>query len=162
MPTTREQLAIRIAEAVREFQDATEEVDHAGANLMGVNRTDLRCLGLLGRGGPMTAGQLASEIGLSGGATTTAIDRLVRQGYAERVRDDGDRRRVTIEVTQRASDLMQKVWGPLGAEAQALLLRRDEAELEVILDFLREGTSFQAEQADRIRREDQVGGLESS
>lgn len=162
MPTTREQLAIRIAEAVREFQDATEEVDYAGANLMGVNRTDLRCLGLLGRGGPMTAGQLASEIGLSGGATTTAIDRLVRRGYAERVRDDGDRRRVTIEVTQRASDLMQKVWGPLGAEAQALLLRRDEAELEVILDFLREGTSFQAEQADRIRREDQVGGLESS
>lgn len=151
--STREQLAIQIAEAVREFQDATDEVDHAGANLMGVNRTDLRCLGLLGRRGAMTAGRLACEVGLSTGATTTAIDRLARQGYVERVRDDQDRRRITIEITPQATAAMERVWGPLGKEAQALLLRRNNDELESILDFLREGTRFQAEHAHRIRRQ---------
>lgn len=153
MATTRDQLAVQIAEAVRDFQDATDEVDHAGAGLLGVNRTDLRCLSLLGRRGPMTAGRLASEVGLTTGAATTAIDRLVRQGYVDRVRDDQDRRRITIEITPRATTLMEKVWGPLGEEARALLLRRTRDELEAILDFLHEGTRFQAEHADRIRRQ---------
>ena len=153
MATAREELAAKIAEAVREFQDATDQVDHAGAGLMGVNRTDLRCLGLLGRRGPMTAGQMASAVGLTTGATTTAIDRLVRQGYVERVRDDQDRRRITIEITPEATALIEKTWGPLGKEAHTLLMRRSEGELEVILNFLREGTRFQTEHADRIRRQ---------
>lgn len=153
MATTREQLAAEIAQAVSEFQDATDEFDHAGAGLLGVNRTDLRCLGLLSRRGAMTAGQLAAEVGLTTGATTTAIDRLVRQGYVERVRDDQDRRRITIEIAPHATALIEKVWGPLGKESQALLTRRSKAELEAILDFLREGTRFQAEHADRIRRQ---------
>ncbi|MEB3370089.1 MarR family winged helix-turn-helix transcriptional regulator [Saccharopolyspora mangrovi] len=155
MATTREQLAAEVTQAVSEFQDATDEFDHVGAGLLGVNRTDLRCLGLLSRRGAMTAGQLATEVGLTTGSTTTAIDRLVRKGYVERVRDDHDRRRITIEITPEAAALIEKLWGPLGRESQVLLMRRSKAELEAILEFLREGTRFQAEHADRIRRQAQ-------
>ena len=153
MATARAQLSAEVARAVAEFQDATDEVDEAGARLLGVNRTDVRCLGLLGRCGPMTAGQLASEVGLTTGATTTAIDRLVRQGYVVRVRDEQDRRRITIKLTDGATALIDKVWGPLGRDSHALLMRRSKTELQAILDFLRDGTTFQAEQAERIRQE---------
>lgn len=153
MAQTKEQLVAEIAQAVSEFQDATDEFDHAAAGLLGINRTDLRCLGLLSRLGAMTAGQLAAEVGLTTGATTAAIDRLERHGHVQRVRDDQDRRRITIEITPGATALIEKVWGPLGRESQALLIRRSKAELEAILDFLREGTRFQAAHADRIRRQ---------
>jgi hypothetical protein len=49
--------------------------------------------------------------------------------------------------------MVDKVWGPLGRDSHALLMRRSKAELEVILDFLEEGVTFQAEQAERIRGE---------
>lgn len=157
MPNAREQLITDITRAVSEFQDATDDVDEAGSALLGINRTDLRCLGVLSRGGAMTAGTLASEVGLSTGATTTAIDRLASHGYVERVRDDRDRRRITIALTATANALIEEVWGPIGKESHELLRRRSRAELGAIHDFLLEGTKFQAEHAARIRRAHRLG-----
>src|SRR6266545_3110812 len=88
-----------VMQAVAAFQDAADQVDEAAARRLGLNRTDLRCLGILTRFGPTSAGQLAFAAGLSPGAATTAVDRLVRAGYAQRVHDEQDRRRVTVQAT---------------------------------------------------------------
>jgi hypothetical protein len=53
---------------------------------LGVSATDRKCLDLLSRG-PVTAGQLARFTGLTTGAVTGIIDRLVKVGYAERISD---------------------------------------------------------------------------
>ncbi|SEG96645.1 DNA-binding transcriptional regulator, MarR family [Saccharopolyspora kobensis] len=153
MPDTREQLIADIGRAVSEFQDATDEVDEAGAARLGVNRTDLRCLNALNRHGALTAGALATAVGLSTGATTIAVDRLVRQGYVERVRADQDRRRITITITPAATALIEELWGPIEEESHELLRRRSQAELKAIREFLREGAEFQTDHAARIRRE---------
>jgi DNA-binding MarR family transcriptional regulator len=50
------------------------------------------------RGG-LTAGELATAAGLTTGAITGVIDRLERAGYARRVRDSRDRRKISLEVT---------------------------------------------------------------
>ena len=50
----------------------------------------------------MSAGQLASAIGLTSGATTTAIDRLERAGYVHRRSDPTDRRRVLVVASEEA------------------------------------------------------------
>ena len=71
---------------------------------MGVNRTDGRCLDLLEHRGQMSAGELARASGLSTGAITAVIDRLEHAGYAQRVADPADRRRVLIEPTAKAFD----------------------------------------------------------
>lgn len=152
MPNSRDQLIAEITEAVREFQNATDEVDEAAATMLGINRTDLRCLAVLSRCGPLTAGQLASEVGLSSGATTSAIDRLVRQGHVERMRRDRDRRRITVALTSRAVELLAHIWGPIGQEGTRRLRRRDLSQLEAIHGFLQEGVALQAEHAARIRR----------
>ena len=49
--------------------------------------------------------ELAAEAGLTTGAVTAVIDRLERAGYARRVRDDEDRRRVKVEVTPKLEQL---------------------------------------------------------
>jgi len=151
MSNSRDQLIADIAEAVRDFQDATDEVDEAAAAMLGINRTDLRCLAVLTRCGSLTAGQLASEVGLSSGATTSAIDRLVRQGHVERVRRDRDRRSITVTLTPSAVELKAQIWGPIGQESMGRLRRRNLAQLEAIHGFLEEGIALQVEHAARIR-----------
>lgn len=92
----------RLGDEVRAGQRATDAVDEAVTELFGVNRTDARCMDILEHHGRMTAGQLASLSGLSTGAVTAVVDRLERAGYARRVPDPSDRRRVLLELTERA------------------------------------------------------------
>jgi len=62
----------------------------------------MRCLDILGRRGPMTAGQLSDESGLSTGAVTFLLDRLELAGMVKRRRDTDDRRRVWVELVPAA------------------------------------------------------------
>ena len=80
-----------------------DAVGQAAASVIGINQTDLICLNALFRDGPMSAGSLATAIGLTTGATTTAIDRLERSGYARRRGDPNDRRRVLIEASEEGA-----------------------------------------------------------
>lgn len=80
-----------------------DSVGRAAAPLIGINQTDLICLNVLYRRGAMTAGQIAATVGLTTGATTTVIDRLVRGGYVTRRGDVADRRRVVVEVDPDAA-----------------------------------------------------------
>lgn len=75
-------------------------VGQAAAAHIGINQTDLICLNALFRQGPTPAGQLASILGLTSGATTTAIDRLERAGYVHRRNDPTDRRRVLVVASE--------------------------------------------------------------
>lgn len=143
-------LIATVMQAVAAFQDATDQIDETAATRLGLNRTDLRCLGILERAGAMTAGQLAESVGLSPGAITAAVDRLVRAGYAHRIRDVSDRRRVTIEPTPAAQTASEKIWGPIGVEAHRRLSRRTIEELTIIHDFLVEGYQMQTRHAQRI------------
>jgi len=59
----------------------------------------IRFLDVLQEREPLTAGELAVEAGLTTGAVTTVLDRLERAGYALRVRDTHDRRRILVELT---------------------------------------------------------------
>ena len=75
-----------VALELGELRKAGDQLDEAVALQFGLNRTDLRCLGILYRRGRVTAGELAEESGLTPGAITTVLDRLERGGYANRVR----------------------------------------------------------------------------
>ena len=144
-------LVDEVAGEITGFQNAADLVDEAAAERLGVNRTDQRCLGLLHAHGPMTAGQLAQASALSPGATTTALDRLERAGYARRVRDPEDRRSVLVELTPEARRLIDELYGPLGAAGRARLARYNDEQLLFLRDFLREGRALQVDQAARIR-----------
>lgn len=147
----REELIGAVMHAVAAFQDGTDQVDEAASHRLGLNRTDLRCLGILTRTGAMTAGQLASAAGLSPGAATTVVDRLTHAGYAQRIRDQEDRRRVFVEATPAAHTRAHEIWGPIAQESHQRLSARSDTQLRVILGFLEEGRLLQVEHAARIR-----------
>jgi DNA-binding MarR family transcriptional regulator len=94
---------------VRGWQADQELFDSTVIELAGVNRTDWRCLDLLGTRGPMTAGQLADAVRLTTGAVTGLLDRLEAAGLVRRIRDTQDRRLVIVEVT----DEVDRVGAPV-------------------------------------------------
>src|ERR671933_1184232 len=99
MSSRKRELFDELITEVRLSQNATDRFDQAVADALGINRTDMRCTDVLEREGPVTAGRLAEATGLTTGAITTVIDRLERGGFARRLRDPDDRRRVLVDLT---------------------------------------------------------------
>jgi DNA-binding MarR family transcriptional regulator len=98
-------------ELIRRNQVLTQMLDEAAAQYLGINTTDGRAIDVIDQAGRITAGDLARELRLSTGAVTTIVDRLEKAGYARRVSDPDDRRRVLIETTPKVARLSEDIYG---------------------------------------------------
>jgi DNA-binding MarR family transcriptional regulator len=128
-------------------------MDAAAALFFGIHRTDLSLLDVLQFGGRMTAGELARRGSLSPGAVTAALDRLERAGYVRRVRDEVDRRRVFVEVTDKMLERAGQVYGPLAARSEELLESLNDDQLRATIEVLNKGADMQLERAAALREE---------
>jgi len=140
---------------VREFRtggNLDDAFDHLAAQRLGVNETDLHCLNIVENAGGITAGNLALLAGLTTGAITGVIDRLEQRGYARRVSDSEDRRRVRVEVTRAFYARADKIWGPVRADWGSALAKFSTDELELITEFLRASNEVGRRHLDRLRQ----------
>jgi DNA-binding MarR family transcriptional regulator len=121
---------------------------------LGVSATDRKCLDLLSRR-PVTAGEIARFTGLTTGAVTGIIDRLVKAGYAERISDPEDRRRVLVarKSNSRLDEILPAVFGPLGHDMASLTSGYTQRELAVIADFFSRTREVLLTNTMRVERE---------
>lgn len=145
------ELVERVAQASADFGAANTEVDDAVADLLGVNPTDRRIVGLVFSAGPLSAGALAGAAGLSPAATTTAVQRLVAAGHLVREIDPADRRRTVLTLTDSAAEAIRRSYGPVAEDGMRILAGYRPAELALIEEFLRKGIDLQRRHAARIR-----------
>jgi DNA-binding MarR family transcriptional regulator len=138
---------------IRRSQNATDRFDQAVADALGLNRTDMRCLDIVDREGPVPAGRLAEAMGLTTGAITTVLDRLERAGYARRVRDADDRRRVLVEVSPEAAAGAAAFYGEHLRFSERMYQRYTVDQLEMLLGFVREGRELNEREAARVEEE---------
>ena len=151
MSSKRRQAALdALNREVRGWQADQELFDSTVIELAGLNRTDWRCLDILGTRGPMTAGQLAAAVRLTTGAVTGVLDRLEAAGLVRRIRDTQDRRRVIVEVTDELARQGAPVYGPLIADAAEAHAVFDVDELEVITRFIQIERELLAKHTERI------------
>jgi DNA-binding MarR family transcriptional regulator len=148
---SKEELTEELIRLAREFEAANDAFDEVACQRLGVNRTDLRCLNIVENQGPMTAGTLARMSGLTTAAVTAVLDRLERAGYARRVRDEGDRRQVIVELTPLLAERAGQIWGPLGEEASADLGRMSVEELKAVIGYHRTGRDLNERHVERVR-----------
>jgi DNA-binding MarR family transcriptional regulator len=149
--TSKQQLIDQVVSEFRASGNQDDAFDNVAAARLGVSRTDLHCLNAIENAGGLTAGQLAAESGLTTGAVTGVIDRLERAGFARRVPDPKDRRRVMVEVTPDFYARAGKIWGPVKADWEATMASNfTVAELERIIDFLRLSTEIGGRHLDRL------------
>jgi DNA-binding MarR family transcriptional regulator len=152
MTVKRDELIQRLAMAIRRSQNVSEAFDEQVASVLGINRTDLRCLDILDQRGPLTAGQLAEAMHLSTGAITTLVDRLERAGYARRVRDTEDRRRVLVELVPDFRQRGEDFYAPLFEGTLQLVEGRSDRELERMIDLMEKGTALVERELEKLER----------
>jgi DNA-binding MarR family transcriptional regulator len=153
--TTRRSINALVDELVREFRVSGNQdnaFDNLAAERLGVNETDLHCLNIIETSNGLSAGELAARSGLTGGAVTGVLDRLERAGFARRVPDAADRRRLRVEVTPAFYEAAGRIWGPLAADWHTTLAKRfTRDELERITDFFRVTNDLGRRHLNRLR-----------
>jgi DNA-binding MarR family transcriptional regulator len=148
----KEDVIRRLIYEARASQAATERFDALACDALGINRTDATCLDILdNEGGVLTAGRLAELSGLTTAAVTAVLDRLEAKGYARRVRDEKDRRRVLVEVTDLLRSRGEEIWRPLGDEGTRALQGLTLDELATVIDYFRVSRELNERHAERIR-----------
>jgi MarR family len=119
-----------------------------------VSPTDRKCLDLLSRG-PITAGELGRFTGLTSGAVTGIIDRLVAAAFAERVIDPNDRRRVLVsrKPGSKLDHVLPAIFGPLGDDMTEVASRYSSEQLTAIADFLARTRDVLVENTKRLEQQ---------
>jgi DNA-binding MarR family transcriptional regulator len=154
---SREDVLSEVAEELRLSGVTNDIADQVVADFLGLNRTDTRCLDIIERLDGVSAGRLASEAGLSTGAVTTVLDRLERAGYARRVQDPGDRRRVLVELTPAARRELQELYAPLTDATMRQLEGYTTDEVSLVRDFMRDNRRLNEAHAERVRARRRFG-----
>jgi DNA-binding MarR family transcriptional regulator len=138
---------------LREHAVEAERLVQAFADSHHMHPTDLNALLAVMQadraGMPLTPGRLGQQLDLSSGATTAVIDRMERAGHVRRIRDERDRRRVTLHYGDAASAVGSAYFGPLGSRMDKLLSGYSADELNVIRRFIVDATEVL-----RLRRRD--------
>jgi len=111
----------------------------------------------MGRAKALTAGELADITGLTTGAITGVIDRLEKAGYAERVRDAYDRRKVLIQpLNSPKLEALNGLFDPLMQAMTTLMERYTEQERTAIIDFVQRSIMILQDETQRLRAEDEL------
>lgn len=147
----RAEVLVRLARVGREQSDATVLFHARLASALDLHPTDYKTLSVLERLGPLSAGEIARHTGLAAASVTNLIDRLESRGFASRVRDSRDRRRVLVEaVAERIRAARRSLTSPARSLAR-LYERYSEAELAVIADFMERNAGRLRAETARLR-----------
>ncbi|WP_067721025.1 MarR family winged helix-turn-helix transcriptional regulator [Nocardia yamanashiensis] len=134
MTKKHDQLGRALTLAAQRSATDSVMVHQAVADRLGLHVTDLRCLNLLRLDGPATAGELAQRTGLTTGAVTRMIDRLLKAGYVRREHDAGDRRRVIVSVSEERVNDIAPHYEILAREFGKVMGDYTVEQMEVLLD----------------------------
>jgi DNA-binding MarR family transcriptional regulator len=89
-------------------------------------------------GRPLTPAALARRIHLSPGATSNLLNRLEKDGYIHRGRDDSDGRKVILRTGGHAAELARSFFAPVAARLAAVMDHYSDDQLRTLTRFLDE------------------------
>lgn len=99
--------------------------------------TEIHTIEAVGMYGSKTMSEVASELEITMGTLTTAVDKLIKKGYMERSRSNTDRRIVNVNLTKRGK-LAYRIHEKFHLEmVQAVMKDFDPQEEEILLTALR-------------------------
>jgi DNA-binding MarR family transcriptional regulator len=138
---TRGPLEAGIVIALRGLDAEFDLLEQEVAAELRLHRTDLRALEILDRTGGMSPGELCRALGLTAGAVTAAVDRLVRAGAVTRDFHPTDRRRLMVRPTPAAVETAAAIFSNLHKVLHRVLQGYSIDELEQLLRFAVDNTA---------------------
>jgi DNA-binding MarR family transcriptional regulator len=131
----QEDLKQQVILGAREYGIGSVLFRHVLGDTLGVNATDMECLGVIFFKGVATPSELAQYTGLSSGATTAMLDRLEKSELIARRPNPKDRRSTHIVLVQETAEKLAPLFAELRAAQEKIVASYAEPELELLADF---------------------------
>jgi DNA-binding MarR family transcriptional regulator len=147
----RHDRVVELGIAIRKMGAQSVIISRTVADRFGLHTTDLEVLDLIFLRKQASAGELADATGLTSGAVTALIDRLVAAGYVERSEDPHDRRRVIVRVRQEAIEPIKDTYLAMQKRMFELWSSYSARDLETITDFATRSTALAVDCCKAIR-----------
>jgi DNA-binding MarR family transcriptional regulator len=141
-PRRRRRLTTTVKDSVRDLRNQLAVLNHQVSARLELRETDLDCLDLIARHGPLSPSALARQAGLHPATMTGVLDRLQRAGWITRDRepDATDRRAVTVRALRERLGEVVRAYAGMNSAMDQLCAGYSAAELELIADFLHRAT----------------------
>jgi DNA-binding MarR family transcriptional regulator len=148
------------------FEELSQTVQWAGtltvihtnaiAHRIGISATEFEAMDLITRFQPITAGKLAEYCGLTTGAITGIVDRLERQGFVRRERDQNDRRRVFILPIEdkKRSEKVRTLYRPIAKGFEEYVEKYSADEVCMLIKMQKEANAMVERSIARLRQKD--------
>ena len=144
----------RVEQLTNELFDlsiALDLIGNAAAARIGINQTDLICLNLLVRHGPMSPGQIAANLGLTTAAISAMASRLESGGYVSREIDPSDRRRILMHASSAGAERAFSQFDGFYQAVVSLFEAYGEADQNLLLEVLPRFRQILIDQAAEIK-----------
>ena len=133
----RRRLSQDVKASLRDVSIQLALLNHQVGGQVDLKATDLECLDLISRLGPLSPSALARRAGLHPATLTGILDRLERGGWISRARDPADRRGVLLRVERaRGADLLG-LYAGMNSALDEICAGYGEEELRLVISFLR-------------------------
>ena len=133
----RRGLTVSVKQSMRDLRSGLSVLNQAVVDQLGLRSVDLDCLDLINAAGPVGPGELARRTNLHPATVTGILDRLEKGGWIVRERDPDDRRAVVVRARKERNAELLGLLAGMNDRMDDICAGYSEAELEVILDFLR-------------------------
>lgn len=133
---TKEQLMEMWSEEIQRAGTLTVLHTNAVSQRVGLSATEFEAIDVISRNQPMTAGKLAVFCGLTTGAITGLVDRLVNAGYIKRKSDPNDRRKVLLTPIENGmrNKKIRRLYTPIAEGYEKVASSYSKEELALLID----------------------------
>lgn len=146
----KEDLKQQVILGAREYGIGSVLFRHVVGEMLGVNATDMECLGVIFFKGLATPSELARYTGLSSGATTAMLDRLEKSKLIERRPNPKDRRSTLIVVVPETAEKIGPLFASLREAQDKIVSSYSEQELELLADFFSRSVTMWQEERETL------------
>ncbi len=147
----KEDMVKQVILKARDYALSTVLFRNVVGETLGINVTDMECLGLLFHKGIATPTELSKHTGLSSGATTAMLDRLEKSGLIERRPNPQDRRSTLIAIVKEAAEKAAPLFASVRKAQDELVSSYTEKELELLSDFFVKSVTMWEEERKKIQ-----------
>ena len=129
-----------IKESLRDLGAQLSLLNHSVGARLDLKATDLECLDLITRYGPLSPSALARRAGLHPATMTGILDRLERGGWIDRGRDPSDRRGVVVQAARgRGAEVLRLylVDSGMNTAMDQICAEYEDNDLQLLDGFLR-------------------------
>lgn len=131
-----ENLEAEIFSCLRRIISAVEIYSSKLKDKTGLNVSQLSCLLVLEKTGPLSLSKLSKHVYLSPSMITSIVDQLEKRYLVERTRKSTDRRVILIELTEKGKEVAQTAPPSFQEQLTSNLKHLKEEEKKTLLDNL--------------------------